>query len=103
MTAQSDITSRVIVPGTLFAHYREGRIESWTFSPAVSDAGYFGPPARVFDDIDADGDQVRAGDGRLDQRPDLDVENTGGPFWLAVEDALSAGTVFAQLTVEWTE
>jgi hypothetical protein len=57
----------VEVPGTLTAHYQDGRITQWVWSPSASYAGYFGPAAQV-----VEGDES------------LDVTSTFGPFWTAV-------------------
>lgn len=70
--------SIVQVPGELIAVYHNGKITQWAFSPSGSNAGYFGPPAILWD-----GDK------------DLDITSTDGPFWRAVREA--------EFNVEWTE
>jgi hypothetical protein len=73
--------TRVEIPGTFTATYDQGRITALTFLPSGSDAGYFGPPARVIEGDD-----------------NLDVTDTDGPFWKAVQSALAEGT-----PINWEE
>jgi hypothetical protein len=74
----------VSIPGTFYATYEDGKITGYTFTPSGSAAGYFGPSARV-----EDGDD------------DLDVEDTNGPFWRAVQADLTANG--AEPDVAWQE
>jgi hypothetical protein len=88
----SDVETIVDIPGEFSAHYKNGAIIGFTFIPHASNAGYFGPAARV-----SEGDA------------ELDVEETDGPFWRALQAKLAndelipeglAGTHFA---CEWQE
>ena len=73
----------VRIPGSLTAHWQEGRIVGWTFMPHGSAAGYFGPTAELVDGDD-----------------DLDVTDVDGPFWRAVQRHLDTANPF---TVRWEE
>lgn len=66
----------VIVPGSIFAEWVDGKIVRLSFTPAAADAGYFGPSAVLFDGAD------------------IDVEDTDGPFWRAMQAALAPTTYF---------
>ena len=78
----SGLTPSVIVeiPGSLTATYADGEIIGWTFMPAESYAGYFGPPTHAVTDTDV-----------LDHDPD--VNNTDGRFWRAVQEQLTERVV----------
>lgn len=89
----ANVKADVIVPGHLIAHYVDGVIERWEFSPHASDAGYFGPSAILFDYEDDEGDD---GAG-------LDIEDADGPFWHAVQQSLADRDKFAEFLVDWTE
>lgn len=72
------------IPGEFIAIYDHDRgITGFTFMPSASYAGYFGPAATV-----RDGDE------------ELDVESTGGPFWVAVQQALFEKN---PMSVRWEE
>jgi hypothetical protein len=93
------------IPGTFTATYagtlEAGEITRLTFTPAGSDAGYFGPAAELWTG-DADGPA-----GRLATRGDRDA------FWHAMTDALtdigeqpkSSENPFTihRVPIEWTE
>lgn len=81
-------TVSVVIPGIVTAHYFEGVITGINFTPHASGAGYFGPAA-IPDDDDVD----------------LDVENTDGPFWRAVQHALSDTASMADTVplIGWVE
>jgi hypothetical protein len=66
--------SIVAIPGTTVAHYEDGRITEIAFWPSASNAGYFGPAARL-----DEGDE------------DLDIEETDGPFWQAMQAHIAGG------------
>jgi hypothetical protein len=73
-------TVLVQVPGSLIATYSldTNEIVGWTFSPHGSLAGYFGPSANPVTDHDG---------------VNLDVENTDGLFWRAVQEHLAERVV----------
>lgn len=74
----------VVIPGVFMARYLDGRITGFFFMPAASDAGYQGDAAAV-----ADGDI------------DLDVEESDGPFWKAVQRYI--GPRDGNISVTWEE
>lgn len=44
--------AEVLIPGQFIAHYDGEEIAFFTFTPAASHPGYFGPPFVVMDNID---------------------------------------------------
>jgi hypothetical protein len=85
--------TRVEITCQFVATYRDdGVITGWTVSPWASFAGFFGKPAEVLE-----GDE------------DLDVSDTDGPFWKAVQAHLAERAQGASangvphLTVTWEE
>lgn len=82
--APPTMTTRVEIPGEVIATYQDGRITALVFVPWAGDAGYFGPAATVFD-----------GDA-------LDVEDTDGPFWKAMQDRVGAAGADAPV-ITWEE
>lgn len=62
----------VQIPGFVWATYRNGVAERVHFTPLAGGAGYFGGSAFIW-----------SGD------PDLDVEDTEGPFWRAMQAYLA--------------
>jgi hypothetical protein len=72
----------VVIPGIVVAAFMDGEVNSITFSPLASDAGYFGPAAVV-----TEGDT------------DLDVTSTDGVFWRGVQAFLQ----FEDRSIEWVE
>jgi hypothetical protein len=74
--------SAVVIPGIVVAAFKDGEVNSITFAPLASDAGYFGPAAVV-----TEGDA------------DLDVTSTDGSFWRAVQAFLQ----FEDRSIEWVE
>jgi len=50
------VETRVMVPGTMFAHIEDGKIVNYTFTPSAADAGYFGEEIVVLegDDINSE-------------------------------------------------
>ena len=76
----------VEIPGEFLATYEDGRITGWVFMPSGSYAGYFGPPAIL----------VRGDD-------ELDIVETDGPFWRAVQEALGDVDPLGRIGVDWQE
>lgn len=76
---------RVTIPGSFAAHYdmESGTVTGLVFTPHGGDAGYFGPSAVV--DYNLDDWREPLSDDAIA----LDVEDTDGPFWRAVQDALA--------------
>lgn len=80
--------TEVYIPVTFYATYDDsdavgdgpGRITKLVVMPRESDAGYFGP-----------GSEVIEGDNGLD------VKDTDGPFWRAMQSALGS------VPIEWEE
>jgi hypothetical protein len=72
----------ISIPGQFTVTYEgtveEGRITKMAFTPDAGAAGYFGPSAEVWD--------AKTRDDGLDR---LDVEDTDGPFWRAMQAALA--------------
>lgn len=76
--------STVTIPGVVHARYEPGRILDIVFLPHGSNAGWSGPSAELFD-----------GDA------DLDVEDTEGPFWRAMQRYL--GPLGDGPAIRWEE
>lgn len=72
ITPPIELRSCVQIPGVFRAFYEGGRILGFQFEPHGSNAGYFGPAA-ILEDGDAH----------------LDIEDTDGPFWKAVQAYLA--------------
>lgn len=66
--------TRVEIPVQFIATYQAGKITRMTVLPWESYAGYFGTPSQVIE-------------GNLE----LDVKDTAGPFWRAIQAALATG------------
>ena len=75
--------ANVTVPGVVHATYENGKITDIVFLPHGSNAGWRGPSAELFD-----------GDN-------LDVEDTDGPFWKAMQDFL--GPLGDGPSIRWVE
>lgn len=73
----------VQVPGTVIAHYEGGAITEIVFMPHGSNAGYFGPSAEL-----SDGDE------------DLEIEDTEGPFWTAMQKYIAGSD---EPVISWRE
>lgn len=76
------IETRVEIPVQFIATYQNGKIVSMTVLPWESYAGYFGQGSEV-----------------IEGNTELDVKDTSGPFWRAVQEALATGTP----TIGWSE
>lgn len=74
--------TRVEIPVQFIATYQAGKITRMVVLPWESYAGYFGP-----------GSEVLSGD------TELDVSDTDGPFWRAIQEALATGTPL----ISWEE
>lgn len=100
--------ANVEIPGTFTATWDEetGTIVRMEFVPKVADPGYSGPIAELVGWSEPQG-PIDLPDGL-----DLDVDQTGGPFWEAMRDALTPVPSLASLPqpssrqtvpIEWTE
>jgi hypothetical protein len=81
-----DVAGKYVVqiPGYVEAEYVDGRISEIVFTCVASSAGYFGPSARL-----SEGD------------PNLDIEDTDGPFWRAMQTYL--GPIGDEPSIRWYE
>lgn len=73
----------VQIPGVVIAHYEGGAVTEIEFWPHASNAGYFGPAAQL-----------------SDGNTDLDIEETDGPFWTAMQTYIAGGY---EPVISWKE
>jgi hypothetical protein len=94
------VTARVVVPGTMYADILGGEVVRWSWTPSAGYAGYFGPAATLSYAWRGDNQRDELdGEEHAEIEVGLDLDNTDGPFWHAVQQSIIDG----KFAPDWSE